>query len=224
VRRATLSTRIVRLDLGEAEFPYEAGQAAMIGVAGQVECVPYSIASAPEESAQFGWLEFLIKVEASGRWGRQFDEIRRGMRIAIRGPYGSFTFPETPRERHFLFVAGGAGIAPIRSMIRHIVLSRLPGRMRLFYSARTPQDFPYLPELRRMARCGQLDLLLTATRDADSSWRGERGRIAATRLASLIDRPDTLCFVCGPSAMVTDIPLMLTQLGIDKHRIRGEEW
>ncbi len=224
VRRATTSTRIIRFDLEGTPFTYLPGQAARIGVAGQDETVPYSIASAPEETKQHGWLEFLIKIEPSGRWGDKFDRLVRGMRLTLRGPFGTFTFPPRPRERRFLFVAGGTGIAPIRSMLKHIELARIPGRARLLYSARTPQDFPYLPELRGLVRQGRLELSLTATREVGARWRGERGRISGSRLSALVDHPDTLCFVCGPAAMVTDVPLMLMGLGVSKNRILIEEW
>jgi NAD(P)H-flavin reductase len=224
VRRATSSTRIIRLDLDGAAFPFRPGQAATIGVAGQDDSVPYSIASAPEETAEHGWIEFLIKVEASGRWGHKFDRLARGMRVTLRGPYGRFTFPPRTSDQRFLFIAGGTGIAPVRSMLRHIELARLPGRARLLYSARTPQDFPYLPDLRGLVHRGRLELTLTATREVGARWRGERGRIAGHRLAALVDHPETLCFVCGPAAMVEDVPLMLMGLGISKNRILVEEW
>jgi glycine betaine catabolism B len=224
VRRETPSTRIVRLDLDGNRFAYQPGQTAFIGLADRHECVPYSIASSPEETRRHGWLEFLIKIEPSGRWGHKFDRIARGMRLAVSGPSGSFVFPVRPRERHFLFIAGGTGIAPIRSMLRHIVLARQPGEARVLYSARTPGEFPYIRELRAMDRDGTLDLTLTATGDVGARWRGGRGRIASARLATLVDRPDTMCFVCGPATMMADVPLMLMGLGIAKHRIRVEEW
>jgi propane monooxygenase reductase subunit len=224
VRRATASTRIVRVDLSGARFDYLAGQAASIGVPGFHGSVPYSIASAPAESVREGWLEFLIKVEASGRWGHKFDDLARGMRVTIDGPHGNFTLPRNPRERRFLFIAGGTGIAPIRAMLRQVELARLPGRARVLYSARTPGDFPYLTELRRLMRERNVEVVLTVTREGGARWRGERGRIAASRLAPLVDHPETLCFVCGPAAMVADVPLMLSGLGIARCRIRVEEY
>jgi ferredoxin-NADP reductase len=225
IRRATLSTRIVRLALDGAAFPYLPGQAATLGVEGDDETVvPYSIASAPEETAQHGALDFLIKVEPSGRWGHRFERLVRGMRVRLHGPYGTFTFPPRPREGRFLFIAGGTGIAPVRSMLMHLELARVPGRARLLYSARTPGDFPYLPDLRAMVARGRLELTLTATREVGSRWRGERGRIAASRLAPLVDHPETLCFVCGPAAMVKDVPVLLMALGVSDRRIMVEEW
>jgi ferredoxin-NADP reductase len=224
VTPATPSTRIVRLDLGGRAFSYEAGQAAMIGVAGRVERVPYSIASAPAESREHGAIDFLIKVEPSGRWGHQFDGIAPGMRLGVRGPSGSFVLPQAPDERRFLFIAGGTGIAPIRAMIRQGLITGQPGHRKLLYSAKTTDDFAYLPELSEMAKHDGLVLRLHVTREAPIEWRGERGRIGAAQLAPLIDDAATLCFVCGPQAMVADVPVMLAELGIDRRRIRVEEW
>lgn len=224
VRRATPGSRIVRVALGKEVFPYAPGQCAAIGPPDAPDRIPYSVASAPEETALDGYLEFLTKVDAGGRWGAHFPPLRRGARLAVRGPSGSFVFPEHPRERHFLFIAGGTGIAPLRSMIRHAILSRIDGRIRLLYSARTPHDFAYLPELRAMARRGEVDLALAATREVPTRWRGDRGRIAPAQLERLVDDPMTLCFVCGPAAMVADVPPILQALGVDQHRIRLEDW
>lgn len=224
VRRATTSTRIVRIDLAGAPFSFQPGQAATIGLAGQSDGVPYSIASSPEETRRTGAIEFLIKVEPSGRWGHRFDRIARGMRVVLGGPFGTFTFPPHPPERRFLFIAGGTGIAPVRSMIKHIELSHQPGHARLLYSARTPSDFPYLREFRALVATGRLELALTATREVGASWRGDRGRIGAARLAPLVDHPETLCFVCGPAAMVYDVPVLLKGLGIAPERILVEQW
>jgi ferredoxin-NADP reductase len=142
----------------------------------------------------------------------------------VRGPAGSFTFPDEPREHRFLFIAGGTGIAPLRSMIMHAVLSRRPGRIRLLYSARTPHDFAYLPELRGMARREEIGLSLTATREMTPRWRGARGRIVPAQLSALVEDPATLCFVCGPASMVAEVPLILRELGIDRTRILLDDW
>jgi len=224
VLAATPSTRIVRLDLTGHPFEFEAGQSALIGLANHEKRVPYSIASAPAETARHGLLDFLIKVEPSGRWGRQFDAIEPGHRLGVRGPYGSFFFPSQPQETRFLFVAGGTGIAPIRAMIQQAAMTGVSGHMKLLYSAKTADDFAYLPELREMASRSHLGLRLHVTREAPDSWHGERGRIGRPQLATLVEDPATLCFVCGPETMVDDVPRMLLELGVEKSRIRIEEW
>ena len=219
--------------LDGAGFPYRAGQAALVAPAGISGGVPYSIASAPEDTAADGILEFLIKHDAAGLWGDEFPPIRRGAHLAVRGPLGSFTFPATTRENSFLFIGGGTGIAPLRSMLRHVLRegaaggrqgSASRGRVSVLYSARTPKDFAYGPELRRLARRGEISLVLTATRQFTPGWKGRRGRIVPGELALLVDDAATLCFVCGPEPMVADVPLMLQELGIDPSRIRVEEW
>jgi ferredoxin-NADP reductase len=224
IRRATDTTRIVRLDLGSSSFTYRAGQAAFLGIAGGTDRKPYSLASAPEDAARERALEFLIKLENNGSWGAHLAGLNRGAAVSVHGPIGDFTFPAKTEERDFLFVAGGTGIAPLRSMIRHAVRVRQPGRLRLLYSARTPGDFAFLPELRGMSYRKRLELALTATREVPARWRGDRGRITVDRLAAMVHDPETLCFVCGPAAMVDDVPRMLQELGIDKRRIRIEEW
>ena len=224
VRAATRTARIVRLGLDGAPFPYQAGQAALVGPPDRPERMPFSLASAPEETAQDGFLELLVKIDASGRWGAHFEPLRRGQRLEVRGPRGSFVFPQHRDERRLLFIAGGTGIAPLRAMIRHARLSAWPGRLSLLYSARTPRDFAYLRELRVMARRGDIKLALTATRECTPRWPGERGRIAAAQLGRLVEDSATLCFVCGPAAMVADVPPMLRAFGIDASRIRVEDW
>lgn len=196
----------------------------MIGPAERQERVPYSIASAPAETAATGLLDFLIKFEPSGRWGHLFDGLDPGMRVAVHGPYGSFTFPANPAENRFLFIAGGTGIAPIRAMIRQALLSGVRGQMKLLYSARTADDFAYLPELGEMSARHGLELRLQVTREAPEQWTAARGRVGLAELARLVDDPATLCFVCGPESMVADVPPMLLGLGIRRERIRIEEW
>ncbi len=224
VRRATPGSRSVRLALDGAPFAYAPGQLAELGPAGSAARVPFSLASAPEETAAAGSLEFLIKEDAAGRWGAHFPPLARGMRLTVRGPSGSFVFPDRPRERRFLFIAGGTGIAPLRSMIRHAILAGIDGRLSLLYSARTPKDFAYLAELRGMARRGALELSLSATREMPPRWGGLRGRIARAQVTPLVDDPATLCFVCGPAAMVAEVPPMLEALGVARERIRLEDW
>jgi ferredoxin-NADP reductase len=222
VRQATASTRVLRL---EGSFRYQAGQAARLGPGDSDITLPYSIASAPEDTATHAFVEFLVKVDAEERWGEEFEPLRRGQRIRVIGPRGRFTFPDRPAERSFLFIAGGTGIAPVRAMLRHARAVRQPGSYRVLYSARTPGDFAYLAELRGMARRSEIQLTLTATRaGSDARWKEGRGRIAPAQIAPLIDTPATLCFVCGPASMVDEVPRMLRELGIDRSRIRLEEF
>lgn len=209
--------------LGDAVFRFRAGQAAMIGLAGSAHRVPYSIACSPDESREGVYLEFLIKVEASGRWGHRFDRIARGQRLAVRGPSGTFVLPARLGMRPLLFIAGGTGIAPVRSMMVQAI-RRPHGPIRVLYSARTAAELAYAAELRSLARRGRIEAHFHVTREAPDRWRGERGRVTPAHLAPLVATPSTLCFVCGPAAMVADLPVMLRRLGVPGRNIRLEKW
>lgn len=220
IRRATPESRLVRLALDRA-FAYEPGQSALIGLHGQPDRRHYSLATPPDIAAADGALEFLVRVARDGSIGPHLDGIRRGALVDVEGPEGRFIFPPVLEARACLFVAGGTGIAPIRAML--LRAAAMPGlSLRLAYSARSSRDFAYLSELKTLRRDRGLRLLLTATREAPDTWKHERGRLTQTRLATLVDTPGTMCFVCGPPALVEDVPRALMSLGIDEARILTE--
>ena len=219
VRRATPTSRLLRLAL-DVPFEFEPGQSALIGAHGQPDRRHYSLATPPEIARRDGALEFLVRTERDGGIGPHLDGMRRGTLVDVEGPVGRFILPEVFREKHLLFVAGGTGIAPIRAMLLRAAAARGLS-LSLAYSARTSKEFAFLTELDAMRREG-LRLLLTATREAPDSWKHDRGRLNQTRLASLVESPDTMCFVCGPPALVEDVPQSLMKLGIEEGRIRTE--
>jgi len=219
---ATPRARIAWLDLSNHAFDYAAGQAVSIASHGHEQRRPYSIAAAPEDARREGCLELLIGVDADGMPGAHLT-LDPGELIDVEGPLGTFTFPAAPQERRFVFIAGGTGIAPLRSMMRHALT--LPHRnIGLFYSARTPDEFAYEKELRGLAGAGEIELRQTVTRASDADWTGPRGRLNRDALEELVHDPATLCFVCGPPALVDEMPKILTDLGIPQTRIRVEEW
>lgn len=219
---ATPRAGIVRLALDGQSFPYLPGQALTIASHGSTGRRPYSIASAPDDTERDGLLELLIGLGPDGTPGPHLD-LTPGSAVDIEGPLGRFTFPAAPVERHFLFVAGGTGISPLRSMYRH-ALARGLTNLSVLYSARTPDDFAYEAELRDLARTGRIALRLTVTREGSENWQGGRGRIDAGHLEPLLTNSQTLCFICGPRAMVDALPRALTSLGVAPDRIRIEEW
>jgi NAD(P)H-flavin reductase len=222
VRLATPRARIAWLDLNGQSFDYAAGQAVSIASHGHEKRRPYSIAAAPEDARRDECLELLIGLEADGTPGAHLT-LDRGRLIDVEGPLGTFTFPASPDERRFVFIAGGTGIAPLRSMMRHALL--LPHRnIGLFYSARTPDEFAEEKELRDLADAGAIELRQTVTRASDADWTGPRGRLNRDALEELVHDPATLCFVCGPPALVSEMPKILTDLGIPHSRIRVEQW
>lgn len=223
VQIATPRARLVRIDLAGEPFSYLAGQALYLSAHDQDKRRIYSIAIPAEDAARLGYLELLVGVDAEGRPGPDLS-LEPGTLVDIDGPFGRFIFPEQPVERRFAFVAGGTGIAPLRAMLRH-ALHVSHDRIAVLYSARTPDEFAFEGELRQLAGRGAIDLKMTVTRDvAPEEWRGTRGRIGKADLEALVQHPETLCFVCGPPALVDDIPRQLTEIGIPSERVKVEEW
>lgn len=223
IRVATPRARIIRLDLQGTPFPFEPGQAIWLGAHGQHLRKPYSIASAPEDVAREGCLELLVGVDGHGESSPHLP-LTPGALVDLDGPLGRFTFPDAPEERRFLFIAGGTGISPLRSMLRHAI--NVPhDAIGLMYSARLPEEFAYATELRTMAETGLIELRMTVTRDVGpGNWTGRRGRITRDELRPLVHDRRTLCFVCGPPALVNEMPRLLQDLGVARERIRIEEW
>ena len=219
---ATPRARIARLDLDGRAFDYAPGQAVLLASHGREKRRPYSIASAPEDARLHGWLELLVGVSADGMPGPHLT-LEPGELVDVDGPVGSFTFPRAPEERGFVFIAGGTGIAPLRAMMQRAL--HLPHRnVGLFYSVRTPDEFAYETELRALAQQGEIELRQTVTRATDTDWTGPRGRLNRDALAELVHDPETLCFICGPPALVDEMPRILSDLGIPRQRIKIEEW
>ncbi len=219
---ATPRARIARIQLDGQAFDYAPGQAVAVGNHGHEKRRPYSIAAAPEDARRDGWLELLVGVNAEGTPGAHLT-LEPGQWVDVEGPLGSFTFPQTPEERRFVFIAGGTGIAPLRAMLRRALT--LPHRnIGLFYSVRTPDEFAYESELRGLAEAGDIELRQTVTRATDTDWTGPRGRLKREALEELVHDPATLCFICGPPTLVDEMPKILADLGIPPERIRIEEW
>ena len=221
---ATPRAHIIKLDLHSESFPYLAGQAAYLQPQGADKRRPYSIASAPEETAQHGLIEFLVQTSGNGSSGLTPGLLQPGTPVVVEGPLGSFTFPPHPRERRFVFIAGGTGIAPLRSMLWHTLLAERDGHSSLIYSVRAPEEFAYMEEFQRLEDERRIDFRHTVTRTAAEGWLGRQGRIDVKCLDGLIEPGETLCFVCGPPALIGGIRPQLKELGVAEDQIRIEDW
>jgi len=220
----TPRTRLLRLALGGSRFPFEAGQAVLAGTVDQNVRKPYSIACAPEQASRGDAIELLVQVDERGSAAPHLANLERGRIVEVEGPYGSFVFPPGRTERHVLLVAGGTGIAPVRSILWHVLLAGLAERVGVICSARRPREIAFAPELEALSRAGRIELRMAATREADPAFQGVRGRIDRGDLAAMASGPGTLCFVCGPSSLLEDVPAMLGGLGVPAGRILMESW
>jgi NAD(P)H-flavin reductase len=222
---ATPRSRLVTIDVRTDPFHYLAGQAVLVGAHGQAERRPYSIASSPERAFETGRIELLLAVEADGSLGAHLASIAPGQLLDVEGPLGTFVFPTHPEQPHLLFIAGGTGISPLRAMIDHALRGTLAQPVSLLYSARRGDEFAFIDELRVHEAAGRLELHQTVTRDDSATWSGGRGRIGRQHFESVLHDPAaTLCFACGPRAMVTESATTLRELGVPESAILTEGW
>jgi ferredoxin-NADP reductase len=226
VSSPTPSTRRIVLDLGGVRLAYQAGQAASIGLHGQRERRAYSIASAPTDTWAEGAIEFLIRADPGGGIGRHLEGVHEGSRVDFEGPFGAFLLPEMHPDTPLVFVAGGTGLAPLRSLARE---SRARGHRaprHLVYSVRDADDVAYRDEVADWTAThgGEAVVTVTRQRTAGSGWSGRRGRIDIALLQRFVSGPTPLCFLCGPSAMVEDLSHMLSHLGVPADHVRTEQW
>lgn len=214
---ATPRTRRLRLQLARP-FAFAAGQAVFVGLAGSEQRAPYSVASAPAQGAD-GILELLVGADSAfGQAG--LDPVTViGQPLDIEGPIGSFGVPAAADHAPLLLVAGGTGIAPLRS----VLLDRIPrvaaARISLVYSARAVDEFAFGDELEALARAGRLDLHCTVTRDEPAAWPGRTGRIDGHLLAAAWPGDDAWSLVCGPAPFVSDVTAALARMGVDQARV-----
>ena len=221
VARATPRTRLLHLDLGDQGFSFRAGQAVVAGLADRATRAAYSIASPPAAAAR-GLLELLVPSEgAFGESGLDPAELI-GQAVAIEGPFGTFGVPADAEHAPLLLVAGGTGIAPLRSVALDRAGRGRPSDVTLVYSARTADEFAFDDELRTLASKGRVTLHQTVTRDERVAWPGRAGRVDESLLRSAWHGPDVWCLVCGPTAFVQTVTETLMRLGVAEARIATE--
>ena len=221
----TPRSRLVCMDLSARGLEFLPGQAVMVCAHGQDERRPYSIACSPERAAETRRLELLIAVDASGDPGTNLASATPGTLVDVEGPVGAFTIPEVRHDLRVLCVAGGTGIAPLRSMLDHLLRRTAAPRISLLYSARRGDEFAFIDELHEHATVGRLELHQTVTRDPSSSWSGRRGRIGRSHFEAVLYEPAaTLCLVCGPEPLVNEAVSTLKALGVPDAQIRTEQW
>jgi ferredoxin-NADP reductase len=125
-----------------------------------------------------------------------------------------------------VFLAGGIGITPMRSIVEWATQERLPHRLILFYSNRTPAAAAFLPDFAAWAQHNpQFKLIATVTDAKDPAWPYEFGRINKDLLTRQVpDLHQAIYYLAGPPAMVTGMRQLLDSLGISEDNLKTEEF
>ncbi len=196
-----------------AEVKFFPGQYMDIAVPGTDQVRSFSMANT---SSRDGLLEFVIKVYPDGLFSHFLDtRLQPGDRLELTGPFGVFTLREG--EEDLVFIGGGAGMAPILSLLRSMAERGIRRKATFFYGARGRRDLCFEDELRAIAaRLPDFEYIPALSHE---DWDGETGLITdvVKRLAG--DLAGAHAYVCGPPPMVeAAIPLLRT-LGVQEKRI-----
>jgi propane monooxygenase reductase subunit len=200
-----------------AEVKFFPGQYLDISIPGTDIVRSFSMANT---TSRGGLLEFVIKVYPDGQFSRFLAEkLAEGDRLDWTGPFGVFTLREG--EGDLVFVGGGAGMAPILSLLRAMAERGLQRKATFFYGARTRSDLCFEPELRELERRlpGFRYIPALSEPGPDEEWDGETGLITdvVQRLASNLAQVHA--YVCGPPPMVEAALPLLARLGVEEKRV-----
>lgn len=182
----------------------------------------FSVASAPFEDK----LTFVMRLSNSA-FKEELRSLSLGSSIQISGAAGSFVLDEDPK-RPAVFLAGGVGLAPCRSMLRQAFYEGIKRDTLLFYSNRRPEDTAYLRELFELEKEHRnFRLIATMTRMAgsESAWNRETGPINAAMLRQFLTEVKApVYYVTGPSRFVTGMISALTALDVGEEDVRIEDF
>jgi ferredoxin-NADP reductase len=148
-----------------------------------------------------------------------------GTKFIVSRPRGSFTL-HRDITRPAVFLAGGIGIAPIRSILQQATQERLPHKLYLFYSNRDAGDAAFIEEFESLAvQNPNFIFIPTVTGDGTIAWPYEKGHINREMLTRyVLGLKGPIYYIAGPSGMVTAMTDMLNASGVSDDDMRTEEF
>lgn len=148
-----------------------------------------------------------------------------GTELMLDAPYGDFSLHKT-QTTPAVFIIGGIGVTPVRSMIAQATHDKTAHRMTLLHASRTPAQLPFRTDFENFAKENpNFSYVKIATDEAPDDWKGERGRINAEMVKKYV--PELflpIYYLSGPAGMVKAMRQLLADLKINEDNIRTEEF
>jgi len=189
------------------EFTFESGQFGEFSVFGVGEA-PFCISSSPTRRNH---LEFTV--QRAGKVTNALHRLGVGAEIGFRGPYGN-SFPlDLLQGKNLVFIGGGIGLAPLRSLIWNVIDNRDKFKnIDIIYGARSPSDLCFRYDLDAWDKDKAVNMITTVDR-GDESWRGKIGLVphVLEQVAPAAD--NAVAIVCGPPIMIRFTFPVLVKLG-----------
>jgi ferredoxin-NADP reductase len=185
----------------------------------------YSIASEPERE---GEVDITVERIDDGEVSTYLHDVMiKGDRIEVRGPIGGYFVWDASMTEPLLLIAGGSGVVPLMSMIRHRAAARANNPTALLYSSRNFEDVIYYNELEQLSKVnGGPQIFHALTRSQPAGWNGYARRIDEAMLKEVVDPlgRSVQVFICGPTLMVESAANALVKIGINSNQIRTERF
>lgn len=205
--------RVLTLD-GQKPFIHKPGQCAMLSMPGVGEAL-FSITSSPTNTE---YVEFSIK--KCGCVTEWIHGVEVGQQITVRGPYGNgFPVDTAFKGQDMLFIAGGIGLAPVRSVINYVRDNREQyGKVDIVYGSRSKEDLVHYQEIiNEWMADDSINVHLTIDREQEN-WDGHVGFVP-NYVKELGFEPNKTAVLCGPPIMIKFTLQGLGELGFDKKQV-----
>ncbi len=184
----------------------------------------FTLASSPTERDVRLGIKFY---DGASTFKRHLNEFTAGSPILAGSIAGDFTLPNLPwnKKKKLVFIAGGIGVTPFRSMVKYLADRREPRDIVLFYSNKTEGEIAYRDvfDAAQAANIGFRAVYTLTDAAVSPAWRGERGYVDAAMIAREVpDYKDRLFFISGPRSMVTAFQETLRTMGVPRRRIKTD--
>jgi NAD(P)H-flavin reductase len=191
----------------KGEFTFESGQFGLYSVFGVGEAT-FCISSSPTRGDH---LEFAV--QRAGTVTNALHRLGEGAEIGFRGPYGN-SFPiDKLQGKNLVFVGGGIGLAPLRSLIWNVIDNRDKyGKVDIVYGARSPQDLSFKYDLKSWEEDFSVNMVTTIDREAEG-WTGRVGMTPNVLVEVGPSADNAVAIVCGPPIMIRFTFPALAKLG-----------
>lgn len=208
---------VVKLTNPDQSLKFFPGQYLDFAIPDTEESRSFSMANT---SARDGLLEFVIKIYPDGLFSRFLDaDVAVGDQLRVTGPFGVFTLRDNP-GKDLIFVGGGAGMAPILSLLRSMAERGIDRKATYFYGARREADLCFHAELRELEeKLPNFRYVPALSEPGDDGWDGETGLITDVLRRAGLDLKGADAYVCGPPPMVEAALELLPALGVADKRV-----
>ncbi len=182
----------------------------------------YSISSVPSEKHI---VELIIRRVPGGICTTfMHDHVKDGDEITFAGPFGQFYLHEGGDE--LIFIAGGSGLAPIRSLVLDILEKNLDKKMKFFFGAVRKKDLYYVDFFRELEEKYENFTYIPALSGAspEDEWDGDEGLITDVVARHVPDALGKQAYLCGSPGMIKACVQVLTKIGFDKDAIFYDEF